>query len=187
MGNLTEIQKSIVTGSILGDGYLRIIPGRTNAILEINHSIKQKDYVDWLFQQLKNLIITPPKLRRGNGKRIAYRFFTRQHPELSEIYNEFYVNGRKLVPKDLKLDPISLAVWFMDDGSKSYRTFYLNTQRFDQESQNHLIEKLRIMGIKSSLNKDKIYFRIRISGSDSKKFCDTIKPYIIESMKYKLG
>lgn len=174
-------------GSILGDGYLRVIPGRTNAILEINHSIKEKDYVNWLFQQLKDFVISSPKLRKGNGKRIAYRFFTRQHLELTEIYDEFYVNGRKIVPKYLKLDPVSLAVWFMDDGSRSYRSFYLNTQRFDQESQNRLIAKLNEIGISSRLNKDKIYFRIRISGSDSKKFCETVKPYIVESLKYKLG
>ena len=39
VGSLTQEQKSIIIGSILGDRYLRIVSGRKNAFLEINHSI----------------------------------------------------------------------------------------------------------------------------------------------------
>lgn len=39
VGSLTQVEKSIITGSLLGDGYLRIVSGRTNAFLEINHSV----------------------------------------------------------------------------------------------------------------------------------------------------
>jgi len=46
VGSLTQLQKSIIIGCILGDGYLRIFPGRKNALLEINHSLKAKEYVD---------------------------------------------------------------------------------------------------------------------------------------------
>ena len=47
VGSLTQEQKSIIIGSLLGDEYLRIIAGRKDAFLEINHSISEKDYVDW--------------------------------------------------------------------------------------------------------------------------------------------
>ena len=42
MGSLTKYQKSLIVGTILGDGYLRIMPGRQDAFLEINHSFSQK-------------------------------------------------------------------------------------------------------------------------------------------------
>ena len=42
VGSLTQYQKSLIIGTIFGDGYLRIIPGRKNAFLEINHSFSQK-------------------------------------------------------------------------------------------------------------------------------------------------
>ena len=84
VGRLTQIQKSLTIGSILGDGYVRIVPGRKNAFLEINHSINMKEYVDWKYELLKNIVISPPRMRKGNGTRIAYRFFTRQHPEITE-------------------------------------------------------------------------------------------------------
>ena len=36
VGSLTEFERSIIIGSVLGDGYLRTIPGRKNAFLEID-------------------------------------------------------------------------------------------------------------------------------------------------------
>ena len=38
-GSLTEKQKQIIVGCLLGDGAMRI---KTNALLEINHSLEQK-------------------------------------------------------------------------------------------------------------------------------------------------
>jgi hypothetical protein len=61
----------------LGDGYLRQMPNRKDAFLEINHSFVAKDYVDWKYSILKNISKNPPKIRKGNGNRICYRFFTR--------------------------------------------------------------------------------------------------------------
>jgi hypothetical protein len=40
VGSLTQLQRSVIIGSILGDGYVRIVPGRKDAFLEVNHSIK---------------------------------------------------------------------------------------------------------------------------------------------------
>ena len=69
VGSLTQLQKSIIIGCILGDGYLRIFPGRKNALMEINHSAKAKDYVDWKYSVLENAVASEPKIRKGNGIR----------------------------------------------------------------------------------------------------------------------
>jgi len=187
VGSLTQEQKSIITGSLLGDGYLRIVPGRKNAFLEINRSLAEKNYVDWKYQKLKDLVKSPPKQRKGQGQRIAYRFFTRQYPELTKLYQKFYRGREKIVP-NLKLNPLMMTVWFMDDGSKSYKTYYLNTQRFDYLSQKRLIQMLKKQyKIDSSLNRDKEYYRIRIKQGSAERFKKLIKNYIIPEMKYKLG
>src|SRR5262249_34800864 len=137
---------------------------KANALLEINHSFEQKFYVDWKYQQLADPVTTPPKARKGNGARIAYRFTTRSLSELTPFYKWFYSDGRKVVPDDLTLDPLSLAVWFMDDGCKSHKALYLNTQQFDQNSQQRLIEALNALwGMKATLNRDKQYLRLRIA------------------------
>jgi hypothetical protein len=186
VGRLTQIQRSLIIGSLLGDGYVRIVKGRRNAFLEINHAYSMKEYVDWKYEILKDIVISPPKARKGNGNRIAYRFFTRQHPEITELFNLFYKNGKKIIP-DFKLDPISLAVWYMDDGSKcGTSSYYLNTQQFSIEDQQKLIEYLRKFGIESKLNKDKEYWRIRMIMSSVPNFINLVQPSIVPSLQYKI-
>ena len=187
VGSLTQLQKSFLIGTLLGDGYIRQIKGRRNAFLEVNHSITQKEYVEWKYKILKNLVRSGPKSRYGNGARIAYRFFTKQHPEFTKMMDLFYKDKKKCIP-DLVLDPISLAVWYMDDGSRcSKDNVYLNTQQFSKDDQYKLLEFLGKMGLSGTLNKDKQYYRIRLKTSSIPKLFGIIKKYIIPSMKYKIG
>lgn len=187
MGSLTQLQKSLIIGSALGDGYIRIMPGRKDAFLEINHSIKAKEYVDWKYSVLKNICNSDPKERNTNEGRVAYRFFTKQSKDITDIFNLFYKNGKKIVPLNLELDPIILAIWFMDDGSKSGQSVYLNSQQFSLADQNRLLSKLRKLGLKARLNRDKKYYRIRLLSESVASFDRIISPYIIPSMKYKLS
>lgn len=187
VGSLTKFERQIIIGSLLGDGYMRIMPGRSNAFLEINHSIKAKEYVDYKYKSLKRLCESAPKERKTNEGREAYRFFTRQFKELTELYGQFYKQGKKIIPSDIVIDPVILAVWYMDDGSKSRdRDVYLNTQQFSITDQNKLLYCLRSLGIQARLNKDKKYFRIRILKDSINDFMRIIYPHVVDSMKYKL-
>jgi hypothetical protein len=118
VGNLTQRQKSLIIGCILGDGYLRQLPKRKNAFLEVNHSIKARAYVNWKYSVLKNICESQPEERKID-KRRGYRFFTKQHPQITELYRKFYEKGRKKIPGGFQLTPLTLAVWFMDDGSRT--------------------------------------------------------------------
>ena len=187
MGSLTQEQKSIIIGTLLGDGTLRLQKGRKNALLEINHALSQKEYVNWKYKHLSNLVRTPPKLRKSNGKRMAYRFTTLSLPELTVLYRRFYNNGKKIIPNDLILSPLALAVWLMDDGSKSRNSLYLNTQQFNLVEQRQLQKILNDQwNIKTTLNKDKTYYRIRIGIKYVNRFKEIVKPFIIPLFDYKL-
>lgn len=184
MGSLSRVQKQVILGSILGDGYMR---KKINAHLQITHSYKQKEYVDWKYEILKDLVLTEPSKYRGNANRIGYRFFTKSLPELTKFYDIFYKGKEKIVPKDIILKPITLAIWYMDDGNKSYKSCYLNTQKFNNESQQNLMESLRKIGINSNLNKDKKYFRIRVTTESTRILFRMIRKFIIPSMLYKIS
>ena len=172
----------------MGDGYIRIISGRKDAFLEINHSIKAKEYVDWKYSILKNICKSSPEIRKIDDIRTAYRFFTRQHPEITNFLAKFYKNGRKIIPSGLKLDSMILAIWFMDDGSKSRKfDVYLNSQQFSLSDQKKLIHCLFQIGLKARLNKDKKYYRIRFLKESIHELNRIIAPHIISSMKYKLS
>ena len=183
VGSLSEAQHSIIVGSLLGDGSMRC---KTNALLEINHSAKQACYVQWKYEQLAELVLTPPKLRNGNGGRLACRFVTRSLPSLTTLYRDFYVAGVKRVPI-LTLTPLALAVWFMDDGCISRTSVYLNTQQFDLRNQQLLLDLLRNQWrINGTLNRDKAYHRIRISVDGTTRLAQVIRPHLLPSFEYKL-
>jgi len=188
VGSLTSVQHAIIVGSLLGDGTLRRQGNRLNALLEVNHSYKQKEYVDWKWQHFQEHILTAPKTRKGKGVRIAYRFTTRSLPMFTKYHSWFYVNGKKRVPNDIDLSPLSLAVWFMDDGTRIRSAFYLNTQQFTLSEQKILQDLLyKTFGLKSALNRDKNYFRIRVSTESTKSMKKLIEPHMIPSLKYKLA
>jgi hypothetical protein len=91
-----------------------------------------------------------------------------------------------VIPSDLKLDPLSLAVWFMDDGCKSHRALYLNTQSFNLISQQRLVDLLsEDLGIKAALNRDKQYWRIRVAVSSVPEFKSLVIPYLLPQFEYK--
>ena len=183
MGSLSEVQRQIIVGSVLGDGAMRC---KTNALLEINHSSHQRSYVDWKCRHLAELVATPPKARKSNGTRIAYRFVTRSLPELTPYYRLFYGTGRKRIP-EVELSELTLAVWFMDDGSRSRNAVYLNTQQYDEKSQRTMLRLLREQwGIEAALNRDKSYHRVRISVAGTVKLARLIAPYLLPELRYKL-
>ncbi len=188
MGSLNQAQKSILIGNMLGDGSLRLAKGKRNVLFEVNHTIAQKAYVDWQYTQLKKFVLTGPKARLGNGNRIAYRFTTRSLPIFTTLYHQFYRDNKKIIPDDLLLNPQVLAIWFMDDGSKSRSSAYLNTQQFSIEDQNKLLEYLnRQLNLVGRLNKDKQYFRIRITTESTVRLKDIIRQHVLPMFYYKLG
>lgn len=186
VGSLTSTQHDVLVGSMLGDGTLRRQGNRKNALLEVNHSIKHHQYVDWKYGHFAQLTKSPPKQRQGRGVRVAYRFTTRSLPEFTEYYLQYYCGGKKVIPTDLKLSPLSLAVWFMDDGARSRSSFYLNTQQFIVVEQQLLQNALLKLGIRSSLNRDKIYFRIRVASGSAGRMQSMIAPFVLPCLRYKL-
>lgn len=156
------------------------------AHLEVNHCYAQKVLVDWKYKHLQNLVRTPPKARKGNGNRIAYRFATLSLSELVPYHTLFYQTGKKRIPKEYFLSPLSLAVWFMDDGCKSRNSVYLNTQQFDLFQQQLLIEQLKLFKVESTVNRDKQYYRLRVRVQSIPQFRKLVHPFLLPEFEYKL-
>ena len=111
---------------------------------------------------------------------------TRSLPALTPYYRQFYEAGTKRVP-DVELSARALAVWFMDDGSRSRNAVYLNTQQFDWQSQQQLLRMLREQwGIEATTNRDKTYHRIRVSVKGTRRLKQLFEPYLLPELRYKL-
>lgn len=114
--NLTFVQENVLIGTILGDGSLIENVGRKNYRLQIEQCIKQKEYVLWKYQIFKEWTVGEPKIQEKN---CSWRFRTISHPVFNEFRNLFYRDKVKIIPENIEVilkNPISLAVWFMDDG-----------------------------------------------------------------------
>ena len=134
---MTERQKQILTGMLLGDAHLERQRGALTARLKIEHSVAQSAYVEWKFDEWRDWVRTPPRerVRRNRLGTVSTNigFSTLSHVDFEEFRVRFYGNRRKVIPMDLELTPLSMAVWFMDDGSRKSsqcRGLYLNTQSF---------------------------------------------------------
>ena len=113
-------------------------------------------------------------------------FVTRSDPALTPYYRLFYAGGRKRVPEE-ELAPLSLAVWFMDDGCRSRNAVYLNTQQFDEQGQRTMLKMLsKQWGLDATLNRDKSYYRIRVTVASTKRLAELIRPYLLSELRYKL-
>jgi hypothetical protein len=181
---LSALQRDLVLGTLLGDGSMRC---KRNPLLEINHCAAQAFYVDWKFRILSDFVRTPPKERTTNGARRACRFTTRSTPALLPIYRQFYCDGKKRIP-NLPLSALALAVWFMDDGHRSYNAAYLNTQQFSDEDNARLARMLRDQfEILARPNRDKQYTRLRIAVSSMGTLREIVLPYLLPEFRYKVG
>jgi hypothetical protein len=191
---MTDRQKQILTGMLLGDAHLERQRGAVSARIKIEHSMAQSAYVDWKFNEWREWVRTPPKVRRKRNRlgtvSLNIGFTTLSHLALEEFRTRFYVNRRKVVPPDLELTPMSMAVWFMDDGSRKSsqcRGLYLNTQSFTA-SEVELLQTVirRDVGVETSVRQQRDGLQIYVPSPSATKMGSFISKEILPSMRYKL-
>lgn len=204
---LSQSSIELILGSLLGDGCITLNKGYTNARFSFRHSQKQKEYFDWKTSILKE-ISSEKNIWMQNTKdneycksnSVKYRFQSLALPELTNIYNLVVKRGKKRINQKWLsfLTPISLATWWMDDGSiiSNCRKGVFCTDAF-LKKEVILIQKYlktvwsidtKIGKTSKSNSQKRRYFRLYIQSSEElKKFLRIIAPYTtIKSMMYKI-
>lgn len=193
---LTHRQKSILFGSLLGDSCIKS-RNNSSAYLSVSHSNKQKSYIDWLYEEFKSICVRPPQEYISKGKYITYELASESRKDLKEIKNKVYTPVKKINSWWLEqIDDLSLAVWYMDDGTLSYinkikSIFSFATNSFTMEENYLLSNMLDIkFNIKSEVKpinkKDKIQYNLLISDCSFEDFKRIIAPNIVKDLHYKL-
>lgn len=191
---LSETQREILVGVLLGDAHLETRNGRTYRV-KIEQSEKHKGYVEHLFKVFEVWARTPPQekvTKRGNSICRKFWFQTLSHSSFRFYAQQFYQGKRKRVPKLLHkwLSARGLAYWYMDDGSfnsKESKAVILNTHAFDEREVAQLCKLLQaLFSLDSRPRKQKDGIQIFISGRSYERFKDLVQPYLLEEFQYKL-
>jgi recombination protein RecA len=117
--HLSDFQWEIVLGGLMGDGALSPTRSGNGARFRWGHGRKQTEYGDWKADFFANLAVS----RSTNAKGDVF-FDMQPLPELAELRNAVYVAGKKVLSDDYlkRLTPLSLAIWYMDDGGFTLRS-----------------------------------------------------------------
>lgn len=199
-------QRSIIVGTLLGDGYLETQDHGRTFRLKVEHSIIQKAYVDWLYKQLQPMAGSAPRVRERtyrfpNGSEkihSCYGFSTYSLGELRFYAQQFYADGKKVIPKLIRkmIDPNALAIWYLDDGSfKSnlHRTYIIHSHGYTKSDLKRVQEVLMNMGVVTALHRqnqnNSMHWRIYVKTKYAEQFRKLIAPIAeqIPEMQYELG
>ncbi len=182
MHYLTPQHWDIIRGSLLGDGAFRRIKA-FNTQFRVGHGSAQDAYCLWKESLFEGVI----GYRTTNSKG-GHSFDTIPMYELTAFRDTNYSGVGKDPSLETinSLNPLSLAIWYMDDG-----TFDKDRQNrcsiacpgIPVEKQQLLVAKLAEMGLNATLT---VRGLINFGVEATPKFHEMIAPYVHPSMAYKL-
>lgn len=176
---LTPQQQSVILGSLLGDGFITN-PRYGNSSFGKNQSGAKREYLNWHKQLFGNMACPIREYDNwANGKRYTQvRLRVRSHPTFSAMRKQWYPNGTKIVPDNIKLDPIAIAIWFFDDGSNivSARRASFATYSFTRPEVKALKVKLASFGIDTTISKLNV---ITVRTNSYLTLVEMVKPFML--------
>lgn len=126
-GQITPLSyrsKEILLGSLLGDGSLKIHKPYKNARFAFRHSVTQEEYFFWKVREMSEIASEHNVWRQSKDGKDGFgteklRFQSLALPVLTELYHLTHKQHKfRMRRKWLnQLTPLSLAVWWFDDGS----------------------------------------------------------------------
>lgn len=208
--DLSDFQKQLLIGSVLGDGHLEKRSNVKNAMFREEHAVNQVEWLKWKHSNLKPFTTANMWIRdRGDvysmpdGKGGDKNYNTQNvcaistisHPYLTYLHNEFYVNRVKRVPMKLiedEFDWISFAVFWGDDGCFTEDCVRFCTDSFTKDEVEFLaniFSKFYNGRITIRKHKNKSGYKYRIVLTDIKndhECFDKVKSIIPDSVHYKV-
>ena len=211
---LNDLNKSILIGLLLGDGYIDP-KGR----IYVEHCKEQFEYCIYKAKLLHSVIggkdikVTLTERNRTplkNGKQwksgdtFITAKFKKQSKHFIPIRELLYPEGKKTITKEVLelLSPLSIALWWMDDGNLNRRMQKDGTPgpymlrlytylSFDENAliRQYFIDKYDIHWNIQTANQEKDQYYLYCSQTEGKKFMNIIKDIILKNvpqMAYKL-
>lgn len=201
LGPHSPLFKQIITGALLGDGWLE--SRRLGTRLGISFKNEYKDVANWyqlFFYGLgyhNEIQINEPLSRiHKNTKKtgVYYQLRTFSFQTLNRYYDQWYKTQsgnkyRKTVPQDVGnyLTPLALALWIMGDGSGMRDgSFKLSSHGFTKPENEFLAYiLLEKYNIKATVHRDRTYYHLYIWKESIPRLKALTSPFMLPSCEYK--
>jgi LAGLIDADG DNA endonuclease family len=181
---LTPEQQSIIIGEMFGDGHIQG-SSENVAYYYCGHCREQLSFVLWKFFKFR-----PISSRIYFGTSTSGRYVsmsTWSIKNLKEYHNLFYPSGRgqKILPIEMaqQITPLSLATWFMGDGS-----LHKNTCSITVGKDVDIFPAIKVINEKfgEMFKATRYEKQWTIVILDPREFVKMVGPYIISDMQYKI-
>lgn len=193
--NLSPEAINFINGELLGDGCLQSF---SKYSASFGYTFKYQEYAQYIKNSLQSYGIKCGKISKYYNKdkrcndSISYRFYSYRYVELLPFYNRWYINKKKIIPKDIRLNPIALKQFYLGDGmlSKSKKNgnkpyIVLCTNNFPIVDIEWLISKLNDIGFKATRRPSRN--EIGISTYSTKDFLNYIGKCPVKCYNYKFA
>lgn len=188
--NLSQEAIEWISGELLGDGHLHSWSSRSAVF---TYGSKYLEYIKYVKNILKLFGVEGTKIyKRYNDKFdcYSYHYQTRRYPEFLPIRKKWYPEGKKVVPRDIKLTSLTIRQWMIGDGSlgktkKGTPYITLATCGFFIKDVEFLVKKLKELGFKAT--RQSAANIIRISTQSTKDFLDYIGKCPVNCYQYKFN
>ncbi len=196
---LSSFQWEVLLGGLMGDAALSPTRNGSGARLRWGHGARQAEYGDWKASLFANVNVS-----RSTNDRGAVFHDVQPLPELVELRAAVDVGGTKVFGHDYlkRLTPLSLAVWYMDDGTFTLRSKALQERTRDGSGRSEICvqamspdtrERLRAhladtWGIQARLVERGARRRwvLQFPTAETAKLHALIAPFVHPAMQYKL-
>lgn len=189
--SLDAEQEAVLIGTLLGDASLN--KRGNNYRLHIKHAQSQLSLTRFKRTVFANITNMPIRsfTQKVKEKNYAFcEFVTLTHPIFSDYHHLFYPQGKKVITEALCMKihhPLTLATWFMDDGSSDHAGLVFNTHCFSINELERLQKTLKLVfGITTTLGKNKGKSIIYLPKREVSAFVEMVKPFTLPDFYYKL-
>lgn len=188
---------AFLRGSVLGDGSVDIL--RSGSLrYRFTQSCKHQEYFDVVKEIVGDLYCCDRVDKSGYGGKDILSVTSRVCDSFKDIFSNLFANGEKRITREYleSLTPLSIAVWYMDDGSLIHhygkeKSISLSTHAYSKEENETIIEYFKdVHDIQFKMYYDKRCGKYSIGASrkeDRTRFLELVSPYVIDLFQYKLG
>lgn len=144
-GSVDDYFEDFFDGTMLGDGWLQ---RRSSESARYAISQKHKSYCKWIKSLMAKYGIEQSGQIYSREKQdsVTFRYTTRDYVDFEKEYSRWY-QKEKIIPKDVRITPISVRHWFIEDGGFSRkewgtREVYFCTNGFKDNDVKYLAARL---------------------------------------------